>query len=408
MATKLTCHRRGSRRSSRERNAGERHPSQRQVLAAGQSEQPCRVEAAGRPLFPPRVALVIPTYNEAEYIASTLTALLDGAEGYGHDQIEIFVVDGGSTDGTPDIVRRLTRRWPSIRSMRLLHNPQRLQAVACNLALRASRGAELLMRCDAHAYYPSGFIARAVHLLDQHGADGVVYSDRPLAGNGARNAFQHGVGFAQNNRLGVGQSHYRLGTFSGWVEHGKHGCFRRDLLLAAGGYDEAFAVNEDSELSYRLVQRGARLWLDQELWVGYVPRSRPGALARQYFLYGQGRVQNLRKHARHPTPRQWAPAALVLGQFAALGAAHWRPETLLLPGLYTAALGGIASAGAYRRQRWALLWSAPAMAIMHFAFGAGFLARFVRPGNGASAPALMPAPAGAITASAANLDERAA
>jgi succinoglycan biosynthesis protein ExoA len=166
--------------------------------------------------------------------------------------------------------------------MRLLLNPQRLQA-ACNLALRASGGAELFMRCDAHAYYPPGFIARAVRLLDQHRADGVAYSDRPFAGGAARNAFQCGVGFAQNNWLGVGQSRYRLGTFSGWVDHGKHGCFRRDLLLAAGGYDETFAVNEDSELSYRLVQRGAHLWLDQELWVGYVPRSRPGALARQYF-----------------------------------------------------------------------------------------------------------------------------
>jgi succinoglycan biosynthesis protein ExoA len=295
--------------------------------------------------------------------------------------------------------------------MRLLLNPQRLQA-ACNLALRASGGAELFMRCDAHAYYPPGFIARAVRLLDQHRADGVAYSDRPLAGGAARNAFQCGVGFAQNNWLGVGQSRYRLGTFSGWVDHGKHGCFRRDLLLAAGGYDETFAVNEDSELSYRLVQRGAHLWLDQELWVGYVPRSRPGALARQYFLYGQGRVQNLRKHARPPSLRQWAPAALVQGQAAALGAALWRPETLLLPGMYTAALAGIACAGVRQRKRWAVLWSAPAMAIMHFAFGAGFLARLiqpvVQPARSRSDSAPQPTPAGEITASAAVHDQRAA
>jgi cellulose synthase/poly-beta-1,6-N-acetylglucosamine synthase-like glycosyltransferase len=75
----------------------------RGVSEGSSSEQPFRIEAARRRPLPPRAALVIPTCNEAEHIASTLTALLDGAEGHGHDQIEIFVVDGGSTDGTPTL-----------------------------------------------------------------------------------------------------------------------------------------------------------------------------------------------------------------------------------------------------------------------------------------------------------------
>jgi succinoglycan biosynthesis protein ExoA len=320
----------------------------------------------------PRTALVIPTWNEAPHIAATLAALLDGSE---PERLEVLVVDGGSSDATVAIVRGLMPRWPRLR---LLANPRRTQAAACNLALEACPEAEVIVRCDAHAYYPPGFIGRAVALLAEHHAGGVVYADRPLAGCQAENRFQYGVGFAQNNRWGVGQSRYRLGRYSGWVEHRKHGCFRRDVLVAAGGYDESFTHNEDSELSYRLGQRGAKLWLDATLWVGYVPRAAPSSLARQYYLYGRGRAQNLRKHRTRPSPRQWAPSALVVAQLAALAAAPHYPEALMLPALYTAALGSVAGLGARRQRRWAVLWSAPAMAIMHHTFGAGFLLHWAR------------------------------
>jgi succinoglycan biosynthesis protein ExoA len=198
-----------------------------------------------------------------------------------------------------------------------------------------------------------------------------TYADAPKA----TGCFQRAVAFAQNTPIGVGNAWYRLGGVSRFVEHGKHGCFRRSEVERVGGYDEAFSHNEDSELSLRLAQAGGKVWLDADLTVGYYPRSTLAALARQYWRYGRGRAQTVLKHRLVPRARQLAPVALVMAELVALAAAPAIPWLLLLFPLYIA---GVAAAGVYGavRCRSACVLLAPlAFAAMHHAWGLGFLTR---------------------------------
>jgi len=78
----------------------------------------------------PFVTVVLPTLNEAGYIETCLRTLLD--DPFPRDRLEVFVVDGGSSDGTRAIVERLRSEFPFVR---LLDNPKRLQGAAFNLAL---------------------------------------------------------------------------------------------------------------------------------------------------------------------------------------------------------------------------------------------------------------------------------
>lgn len=322
----------------------------------------------------PFLSVVLPALNEEQYLERCIRSLLDDPQP--RDRLEIFVVDGGSTDRTVAIAHELAREFGFIRVIR---NPRKLQASGFNMALRAADPrAELIMRCDVHAEYPAGFLTRARAALERN-ADATVatYGDAPKA----TSIFQRAVAFAQNTPLGVGNAYYRLGGISKFVEHGKHGLFRRAPLAAVGGYDESFSHNEDSELSHRLIQAGGKVWLDADLTVYYYPRKTIGALARQYFRYGRGRAQTVLKHRIMPRLRQLAPVFLMIGEIAALLLAPFSPQlrAAILAGaaLYFGVLVACAVYGAIKQRHAAILLSPLAFATMHHAWGLGFISRLL-------------------------------
>jgi succinoglycan biosynthesis protein ExoA len=316
------------------------------------------------------LTVVLPALDEARHLERCVRTLLD--DPWPRDRLEILVVDGGSRDGTVEIAERLAGELPFLR---LIHNPKRLQAAAFNFALEAADPrSEILVRCDVHAEYPPGFLSRAAAALEESGAGLAGYGDAPKA----EGCFQRAVAFVQNTRLGVGGSVYRLGGVSKFVDHAKHGAFRRAAVASVGGYDERFSHNEDSELSLRLWQAGHKVWLDAGLTVGYYPRPTPRALARQYWLYGRGRAMTVMKHRIVPRPRQMAPVALLAAEALALGAAPFLPLTLLLFPAYAAALSLVGLWGAVRQRSLCVLAAPVVMAIMHHTWGAGFLARLLQ------------------------------
>jgi succinoglycan biosynthesis protein ExoA len=327
----------------------------------------------------PFMSIVLPALNEEPYLERCIRSLLD--DPHPRDRLEIFVVDGGSTDRTIAIAHELAREFGFIRVIR---NPRKLQAPGFNMALRAADPrAELIMRCDVHAEYPAGFLTRA-HAALERNADAAVatYGDAPKA----TGIFQRAVAFAQNTPLGVGNAHYRLGGVSKFVEHGKHGLFRRAPLAAVGGYDETFSHNEDSELSLRLIQAGGKVWLDADLTVYYYPRRTIGSLALQYFRYGRGRAQTVLKHRITLRLRQLAPVLLIVGEIAALLLAPFSPQVraAILAGaaIYIGALAACAVYGAIKQRHAAILLAPLALAIMHHAWGLGFLSRLIEHAGG--------------------------
>jgi succinoglycan biosynthesis protein ExoA len=317
----------------------------------------------------PFMTLVLPTLNEERHLEHCLRSLLD--DPYPRDRLEILIVDGGSSDRTVAIAQGLEQEFPFLR---VLHNPRRLQSSAFNIGMRAADPrAAILMRCDVHAEYPAGFLTRGARSLEATGAAVATYADSPKSSG----CFQAAVAFAQNTPLGVGNAWYRLGGTSRFVEHGKHGCFRRDAVEAVGGYDENFSHNEDSELSLRLIDQGGKVWLDAGLTVHYYPRTNPGGLVRQYFLYGRGRAQTVRKHRIAPRLRQLAPVLLVLGEATILALAPFAPGLLLAFPIYAASLIAAALYGAIRTRNPCVLLSPLAFTIMHHCWGLGFLGKLL-------------------------------
>ena len=313
---------------------------------------------------PPFVSVLIPALNEEVYIAKCLDSLLES--GYARDRLEIVVADGGSTDATREILRAYHAREPRVR---WIDNPLVHQAGGVNAAAAAaSAAARYLIRVDAHALYPPGFLPQVVATAEETGAELVAYVNEPHY----ETCFQRAVAFAFSHPLGVGNSQYRLGNFSGEVEHGQHGCFRRECFEKLGGYDPLIMPNEDAELSWRVRESGGRIYLSSALRMMYFPRRTLLALGRQYFRYGFGRALNCFKHREIPRLRQLAPPILVALTTAILLAAPFRPSVLLLLVPYLLLVAIVTIQATRRASSFCLAWVLPTLLTMHYLWGTGF------------------------------------
>lgn len=312
-----------------------------------------------------KVLVVVPTLNEARNIETVVDAL--SRNWPAELDVVLAVVDGGSTDGTVQLVQRMqqTRSW-----LRLLDNSKRIQSAAVNLAAKTlGQGVQVLVRCDAHALYPPNFVQRLLQSLEHSGADAVVV---PMDSVG-HHCVQRAVAWVSDSSVGSGGSAHRGGRRSGDVDHGHHAAFRMASFERAGGYDETFTHNEDAELDCRQRRMGSRIYLDADIRLQYHPRASLTALARQYFAYGRGRSRTVRKHPGSMRLRQLAlPVHLLMLVATLLLALAW-PWSLLWPAAYLGVLGLTSVAIAWRKRSLCGLLAGPAALVMHLTWASGFL-----------------------------------
>ena len=246
----------------------------------------------------PSVSIVIPTYNEIENIERLIDEFL--ATNY-PNLLEILIVDGDSTDGTPEKVASLSRRNPKVK---LLHNPLRIQSAALNIGLEASQG-DIYLRADAHCDYASDYIERCVEALQK--SESVNVNVGGAQRFVATNTFQAGIALASRSPLGSGGAKYRDPNYDGYAETVFLGCFYRDVLAKLGGYE--ITRKEDSELNFRLLQtEGDRaIYISSKIKVWYFPRKNWLGLWRQYRKYGRGSYLMSQRYAKELPLRNKIP-----------------------------------------------------------------------------------------------------
>lgn len=318
-------------------------------------------------MAPIHTIVAIPTLNEADHIEAAIRSLR--ATDFSVLQCELWVIDGGSSDGTVEIVERLLT---SFNDVRLLHNPDRTQASAINLAADEARrldGVRYLVRADAHAGYPEGWVARLIKTLEEQDADTVVVPMRTCGGSAMQNASSD----LFNSWLGHGGAPHRVGLTRGFVGHGHHALFRLDAFLEAGGYDPRFLANEDAELDVRLRKLGRRIFLENLATVDYVPRNSLREVYRQFSRNGKYRLCTSLKHDVSPGARQLAPIGLcVLMIGSVISGALVHPALFAPAGFYALfiLIGACVVASKKTPRRIALIAATAATAHLAFGFGA--------------------------------------
>jgi glycosyltransferase involved in cell wall biosynthesis len=113
----------------------------------------------------PHVSVLIDTYNHERFIERAITSVLE--QDMRMDDVEILVVDDGSTDSTPDIVRRFEPR------VRLIRKPNGGQASAFNFGFAQLHG-EILVTLDGDDWWAKEKLRRVLETLEANPAVGMV------------------------------------------------------------------------------------------------------------------------------------------------------------------------------------------------------------------------------------------
>lgn len=247
----------------------------------------------------PPITIILPTLNERSHIRDCLDSL------YSQDYdniVSILVVDGGSTDGTRDIVDAEGG------IVRLIDNPRMTAAAAMNIGI-AECSTERFVRVDAHTLYATDYVSRSVSTWLETGAQVVGGPMRPIG----TNPFGRAVAAVTTSPLGVGPGRFHYSDVLEEVETVYLGIFDKAFVLAVGGYDETNLqwAAEDQELNFRIREAGGRIVLDPRIRSTYFPRNTPRTLARQYHNYGMCKASTLKKHRILPYWRPLAPALMV-------------------------------------------------------------------------------------------------
>lgn len=278
------------------------------------------------------VSVVVPCRNEMPHVEHAMRSILACEPPPG--DFEVVVADGMSTDGTREVLDRLSQQDPRLR---VIDNPGRIVSTGLNAAIRAARG-EIIVRMDGHSEYAPDYVRQSVAILEQTGADNVGGPTRTRA----EGYLQRAVAAAYHSFFSVGGAKFHDVDYEGPLDTVTYGCWRRTVFERVGLFDEEMVRNQDDEFNLRLTRAGGVVWQSPRIKHWYRPRASLRALFRQYMQYGYWKVRVIRKHKlpaswRHLVPATFLSALIALALLAPFASAA-RGAWLAIVGLYVAGL----------------------------------------------------------------------
>ena len=198
----------------------------------------------------PLVTIVTPSYNQAAYLEKTILSVLN----QDYPNIEYIIMDGGSDDGSSDIIRRYQDRlayWESVKD--------KGQTDAINKGFSHANGEVLAWLNSDDILYPRA-VSEAVSFLTKHPECGLVYGNSDFI-----DADGKVIG-----RFNAKQTDYRKLT-QGYVHIPQQAAFwRADLWKQVGPLDDSIYFAMDYDLWLRLAKISRVEYLKEaEPWAAF-------------------------------------------------------------------------------------------------------------------------------------------
>lgn len=299
--------------------------------------------------------------------------MLDGLRAQVGVDFEVVIADGGSTDGTVELIRQYGEKHSGL-NLRIINNVKGCIPAGLNCAIRQAES-DIIVRLDAHSVPADDYVHHCLATLNETKATvvGGVWEVRP----GGPSVIALAIALAASSRLGAGNAQYRLNTRPSprEVDTVPFGCFHRETWTTVGAYNEKLLANEDYEFNYRVRRNGGRILLDPAIRCAYFARSNLMRLALQYWRYGWWKAQMLKLHPqslkwRQALPGAWIALAFGLPLAGFFSEVAWDAACLVWIGYVTTLT--VWSFGFVWKHGWRILLPlVETFAVIHFTWGLG-------------------------------------
>ena len=255
----------------------------------------------------PFVSALLVTRNEKDYIRLSLKSLIE--QTYPKDKYEIIVIDGGSTDGTLDVIKELqdTYNLDSF-SIKVIPNSKKILATGWNIGIQSAKG-EYVVRIDAHATAEKDFIEKSVETMMRVDAVCVGGKLTSKSLNGEENA----ISYVLSSPFGVGNSSFRVSEDEGYADTAVYGLYKKVIFEKAGYFDEKMVRNQDIEMHSRIKKAGGMFYFNPEIKSTYYTRNTVKKMLKQAYGNGQWNMVLLKKGSGALSIRHLVPFFFVLG-----------------------------------------------------------------------------------------------
>jgi len=190
----------------------------------------------------PAISVYMPAFNVARFIRSSVQSILDQT----FTDFEFIIIDDGSTDETPSILREFASRD---RRIRLLQCPHQSVAAAANEAIRHCR-APLVARTDGDDIALPQRLEKQHRFMQEH-PECVALGSLVLLID------EQDVPLFTMPDTQLGHDAIDAGLLQGGWPISQTACmYRRNALEATGGYNAKLNMHEDHELFLRLAELG--------------------------------------------------------------------------------------------------------------------------------------------------------
>ncbi|OYD07572.1 glycosyl transferase [Paludifilum halophilum] len=313
--------------------------------------------------------------NEEDHIEKLLESILN--QDFPRKKYEVIVVDGDSTDQTPQLIETIQQRYPN--RIRFLSNPRRTLATGWNLGIYHSRG-EYVIRVDGHSQIPKNFLSSTYQVTRKVPEASCVGGIVETVGTGFWGEVN---AYVYSHPFGVGNSKFRTtkGDWEGYVDTVPYAAYKREVFEEVGYFDEHLKRNEDLEMHARIRNSGGSFFLSTAIRSTYYVRNTLSAFVKKSFGDGKWTMMANKRGTGVLRWRHLIPFAVVLLS-AVLGiASFFSPVALtiflVLIGAYLSLLV-FSSWGITRQRGWKAF--APCMLsflLLHFSRGFGSASSFM-------------------------------
>ena len=249
-------------------------------------------------MIQPSVSVILPTYNRAFCLPRAIYSVLNQS----YDDLELIVVDDGSTDETGHILAGIADTRLRVIRQSVNGGP----CVARNTGIQASAGRYIAFQ-DSDSEWLPGKLIKQVTLLEAAAARAVsavaCYSRFGVVRGRRRMVQPSDAAECLSGRI------YRRLLYGNTMDTPTM-LVRRETFDALGRFDEGMSNLEDWDLALRIGMHGAVVFVDEVTILSYVT---PGGVNRR--LYPESKVTILRKHfdAYRNLPEAMAPLAWSIG-----------------------------------------------------------------------------------------------